>query len=84
MVFVSKSCPALCHPKDCSLPASSAHGVFQARVLEWVAISFSRGSFRPRDQTHVSCVSRQILYHLSHQGNPMVMSIQFRDVVRIR
>ena len=44
----------LCNPMDCSLPGSSIHGIFQARVLEWVAISFSRGSSQPRDQTQVS------------------------------
>ena len=42
---------------DCSLPASSVHGIFQARILEWVAISFSRRSSRPRDQTHISCIA---------------------------
>ena len=46
----------LCDPMDCSLPGSSLHGILQARVLEWVAISFSRGSSRPRDQTQVSCI----------------------------
>ena len=51
---VSQSCPALCYPLDCSPPGSSIHGIFQARVLEWVAISFSRGSSRPRDWTQVS------------------------------
>ena len=53
-------------PMDCSLPGSSAHGVFQARILEQVTISSSRGSSQPRGQTHISCVSctgRQILYH---------------------
>ena len=44
----------LCDPMDCSLPRSSVHGIFQARVLEWVAISFSRGSSWPRDQTQAS------------------------------
>ena len=44
----------LCEPMDCSLPGSSVHGIFQARVLEWVAISFSRGSSQPRDRTWVS------------------------------
>ena len=44
----------LCYPMDCSPPGSSIHGIVQARVLEWVAISFSRGSSRPRDQTQVS------------------------------
>ena len=42
---------------DCSLPGSSVHGIFQARILEWVAIAFSRGSSRPRDQTQVFCVA---------------------------
>ena len=42
-------------PMDCSLPGSSIHGILQARILYWVAISFSRGSSRPRDQTPVSC-----------------------------
>ena len=51
---VTQSCPTLCDPKDCSLPGSSAHGIFQARVLEWVAISFSRGSSQPTDRTQVS------------------------------
>ena len=44
----------LCDPMDCSLSGSSIHGIFQARVLEWIAISFSWGSSRPRDQTQVS------------------------------
>ena len=51
---VTQSCPTLCDPMDYSLPRSSIHGIFQARVLEWVAISFSRGSSRPRDQIRVS------------------------------
>ena len=51
---VAQSCPTLCNPMDCSLPGSSVHGIFWARVVEWVAISFSRGSSRPRDQTRVS------------------------------
>ena len=41
---VAQSCPTLCDPVDCSLPGSSVHGIFQARILEWVAISFSRRS----------------------------------------
>ena len=51
----SLSCFQLCDPMDCSLPRSSVHGIFQARVLEWVAISFTRGSSWPRDRTRVSC-----------------------------
>ena len=53
---VAQSCPTLCDPMDCNLPGSSLHGILQARVLEWVAISFSRGSSRPRDRTRVSCI----------------------------
>ena len=49
--------PPLCNPMDCSPPGSSIHGIFQARILEWGAISFSRGSSWPRDWTWVSCVS---------------------------
>ena len=51
---VAQSCPTLCDPMDCSLQRSSVRGIIQARVLEWVAISFSRGSSQPRDQTWVS------------------------------
>ena len=60
---VAKSCPSLCDIMDCSPPGFSVHGILQARILEWVAISFSRRSSWPRDQTHVSCIGRQILYH---------------------
>ena len=52
-----------CDPMDCSLPASSVHGLFQARVLEWGAISSSRGFSWPRDGTHVFCIGGWILYH---------------------
>ena len=63
---------ALC--LDCSLPSFSFHGIFQARILEWVVISFSRGSSPPGDLTRVSCIScigRQILYHQYHLGSPI-------------
>ena len=46
---ITQLCPTLCDPMECSLPGSSVHGIFQARILEWVAISFSRASSRPRD-----------------------------------
>ena len=49
----SRSCPTHCNPMHCSPPGSSVHGFLQARVLEWIVISFSRGSFPPRDWTHV-------------------------------
>ena len=54
---VIKPCLTLCDPMDCSPPGSSVHGVLHARILEWVAIPFSRGPSRPRDRTHVSWVS---------------------------
>ena len=54
---VAQSCPTLCNPMGCSLPGSSVHGIFQARVLEWVAISFSRASSWPRNRTQVSRIA---------------------------
>ena len=56
-------CPTLCDPMDCNLPESSVYGILQASILEWVAISFSRGSSWPRDWTGVSCIGRPILHH---------------------
>ena len=59
-------CPTLLQPNGCSLPSSSVNGISQARILECVAISYSRGSSQPRDWTHVSCISctgKQILHH---------------------
>ena len=55
-VLFVQSCPSLCEPMDCRLLGSSAHGILQTRILEWVAIPFSRGSSQPRDQTQVSCI----------------------------
>ena len=65
-------CPALCDPMDCSLPGSSVHGIFQARILEWAAISFSRGSSQPRDRTWVSHLVGRCFYCLSHQRSPRI------------
>ena len=47
---------------DCSPPGFAVHGILQVRILEWVVISYSRGSSRPRDWTHISCIGRQVLY----------------------
>ena len=52
-----QTCPALCDPMDCNPPGSSVHGILQAAVLEWVAISSFRVSSWPRDWTHVSCIA---------------------------
>ena len=54
---VAQSCPTLCDTMDCSPSGFSIHGIFQARVLEWVSISFSSGSSWPRDQTRISCIA---------------------------
>ena len=56
-MFIAQSCLTLCNPMDCSPPGSSVHGILQARILEWVAIPFSRGSSQARDQTQVSCIA---------------------------
>ena len=60
--LVSQLCLNLCDPMDCSPPGFSVHGILQARILEWDDISFLRVSSWLRDQTHVSCIGRQILY----------------------
>ena len=56
-VLAAQSCPTLCDPMDRSLPGSALHGILQARVLEWVAVSFSRGSSQPRDRTQLSYIA---------------------------
>ena len=56
-VLVAQSCPTLCKPMDCSPPGSSVYGFLQARILKWIAIPFSRGSSRSRDQTRGSSIS---------------------------
>ena len=56
-VLAAQLCPTLCNPMDCSPPGSPVHGILQARIMEWVAISFSRGSSRPRDRTRISCIT---------------------------
>ena len=69
---VIQSCPTLYDLMDCSSPGSSVHGILQARILEWGAISNSRGSSRLRDRTRFSCVScigRWIIYHERHLGS---------------
>ena len=68
-VLVVQSCPTPCKSMDCSPPGSSVHGIFQARILEWLAISFSRGSSWSRDRTRISCTAGR-LYHQSHHGSP--------------
>ena len=59
--LVARSCPTLCDSIDCSMPGSSVSGISQARILEWVAISSSRGFSRLRDRTHISCIASPVL-----------------------
>ena len=81
---VTQSCPILCDPMDCSLWGSSIHGIFQARVLEWVAVPFSRGSSQLRDWTRGSSIASRWFYFLSHQGSYVINSItQKNDCVII-
>ena len=71
-MLLAQSCLTLCDPMDCIPPGSSVHEIFQARILEWLAISFSRGYSQPRDQTLVSCKSpalQESSLLLSHWGS---------------
>ena len=85
--LVPQSCPTLCDPVDCRLPGSSVHRIFQARVLEWVAISFSRGSSQPRNRTQVShIVGRHFTIWATrevHRFNPWVRKIPLEEEVAI-
>ena len=75
VVKVAQSCLTLCDPMDCSLPGSSFHGIFQARILKWVAISFSRISSWPRDWTWVSCiVGRHFTFWATYKGILLLVS----------
>ena len=80
--------PTLCNPVDCSLPGFSVRWIFQARILEWVVISSSRGSSQPRERSCISCVScigRQILYHRTtwevHVGSTFCAHRQLQMVI---
>ena len=72
-VKVTQSCLTLCDPMDCTV-----HGILQARILEWVAVPFSKGSSQPRDQTRISCTVGT-LYQLGHQGSPEKKPTTFSD-----
>ena len=73
----------LCDPVDCSLPGFPVHGILQARVLEWVAMPFSRGSFWPRDQTHMSSVSCIVgrFFTAEPPGKPRIYSVPWSQRV---
>ena len=69
------------NPMDCSLLGSSIHGIFQARVLEWITISFSRGSFWPKDRTWVSCIIGTEALPSEPQGNTVSLSLKKKMIV---
>ena len=68
--LVRKLCPTLLQPHGLQPPGSSVHGISQAKILEWITISFSRVSSQHRDQTHVFCTGRWILYHWATREAP--------------
>ena len=75
---VTQSCPTLCNPMDCSLQGSSVYGIFQAIVLKWIAISFSRGSSQPRDRTRVShIVDRRFTVWATRE---VISTLKFKSV----
>ena len=87
----AQSCLTVCNPMDCSPPVPSVHGIIQARILEWIAISYSRGSSRPRDQIHICLLLWQArslpLSHLSYTllNNLMMFGqITFKLSFRVR
>ena len=90
-VKLLQSCLTFCDHMSCSSPGSSVHGIIQARILEWFAISSSRGPSKPRDWTqvsYVSCISRQILYHWATKDAPLICIIcknaSLKQVFRFR
>ena len=76
----AQSCLTLCDPTDYSPPGSSVRGIFQARILEWVAISYSSGSYQSRDRTHISCTDT---LPLSHQGSLRALLMPILEVISI-
>ena len=71
-------CLTLCDPMDCTPPGSSVHGIFQARILEWVTRPFSSRSSQLRDRTcisYVSCIGRQVLYHYATWEAPRASTL---------
>ena len=78
--LIARSCLTLLRPLDCSPSDSFVRGISQARILEQVAISFSRGSFQPRDRTCVSCIGRRILYHWATREARILVTRPLSDI----
>ena len=77
-------CSTLCNLTGCSPPGSSVIKILQARIVEWITISFFRGSSKPRDRTHtsyVSCISRKSFYHWYHLGSHTCKTIIFHSTL---
>ena len=88
---VAQLCLTLCDPMDCSLPGSSFHGIFQTKIVEWVAISFSRGSSQPKDRTQVSHIAGRCFNlwatradpQKQRRGYPKWISSPHRDRIQV-
>ena len=78
-----QSCPTLCNPMDCSLLGPSVHEVLQARILEWVAIPFSRGSSWPRDRIQVSWIAGRFFTYIWPAGKPSPIFNHPLKIVRL-
>jgi len=79
-VLVAQLCPTLLWPMDCSLPGFSVHGIFQARIQEWVAISFSRGSSPPRDPIQVSCTADRFFTNWATTEAPILWRRKWQPI----
>ena len=75
-VKVTQLCPTLCNPMDCNPPGSSVHGILQTGILKWIAISFSKGSSRPRDRTWVSCIAGRFFTVSATREAPKCLNIR--------
>ena len=80
--LVAQSCPTLCSPMGCSLPGSSVLRISQTKILEWVAISFSRRSSWMRDWTHIFCIGRQILYHWATRNTERALLLELEVMLK--
>ena len=82
-VLIAQSCPTLCDPSDYSPPGSSVHGILQARTLEWVVISFSRGSSWTRDRTPVSSVAGRRFTLWATREAPKHKIVWYKQCIRL-
>ena len=83
-MLVAQPCPTLSDPTDSSSRGSSVQGILQRRILQWVAMSSSRRSSWPRDQTQVSCIARRSFYHLSLASDSFRLTLMGEDRLSLR